>query len=76
VSIELDNPAAAVGPQFSGVVTDAPIAAGSGLASLSDVRLIAERVRAWMRDNVMGRDDVIELVLVALPGDGQVLPED
>ena len=77
MSIELDNPAApAVGQQLSGIVTDAPVTAASGLASLSDVRLIAERVRAWMRDNVMGRDDVIELVLVALLGDGHVLLED
>ncbi len=56
----------------SGVVSDAP----SGTESLAHVRQTAERVRAWMRDNVMGRDDVIELVLVALFGDGHVLLED
>ncbi|MCC6623368.1 MAG: AAA family ATPase [Deltaproteobacteria bacterium] len=48
----------------------------SGVNSLSDVRVLANRVRDWMRDNVMGRDDVIELVLVALFGDGHVLLED
>jgi len=53
----------------------APAPAAS-VQSLSDVRALAERVRAWMRDNVMGRDDVIELVLVALLGDGHVLLED
>lgn len=44
--------------------------------SLDDVRDIADKVRAWMTDNVMGRDDVIELVLVALFGDGHILLED
>jgi MoxR-like ATPase len=48
----------------------------SGVQSLADVRVCAEKVRAWMRDNVMGRDDVIELVLIALFGDGHVLLED
>jgi len=33
-------------------------------------------VRARIRDHVMGRDDAIELVLVALFGDGHVLLED
>ena len=50
--------------------------ATSQIQSLGDVRAAADRVRAWMRDNVMGRDDVIELVLVALFGDGHVLLED
>lgn len=48
----------------------------SGISSLADVRACAEKVRAWMRDNVMGRDDVIELVLIAMFGDGHVLLED
>lgn len=51
--------------------TPAPV-----IGSLADVRACAEKVRAWMRDNVMGRDDVIELVLIALFGDGHVLLED
>ncbi|MFO0746378.1 MAG: AAA family ATPase [Myxococcota bacterium] len=56
----------------------APLGAKSpgNVQSLSEVRTLAEIVRAWMRDNVMGRDDVIELVLVALFGDGHVLLED
>jgi MoxR-like ATPase len=37
---------------------------------------IAERIRARMRNHVMGRDDVIELVLVALFSDGHMLLED
>ena len=46
------------------------------LASLDDARDVAERIRAHMRDSVMGRDAVIELVLVALFADGHVLLED
>jgi len=46
------------------------------LASLDDARGVAERIRAHMRDSVMGRDAVIELVLVALFADGHVLLED
>ena len=70
MSIALDTPPTALAPSLA-----APAPTG-GPQSLADVRLIAERVRAWMRDNVMGRDDVIELVLVALFGDGHVLLED
>jgi len=72
VSIALDNPAPA--PFITAPV--APPAPLAGIQTLADVRRVAERVRAWMRDNVMGRDDVIELVLVALLGDGHVLLED
>lgn len=46
------------------------------LQSLDEARAIAERIRARMRYDVMGRDEVIELVLVALFGDGHVLLED
>jgi len=78
VSIVLDKKSdAASAPtdsSLAGIVTDVP--PPSGLVSLSEVRQVAERVRGWMRDNVMGRDDVIELVLVALFGDGHVLLED
>jgi len=48
----------------------------STVASLDDARGCAMKVRAWMKDNVMGRDDVIELVLVALFADGHCLLED
>jgi len=44
--------------------------------SLADARAVAETIRARMRYDVMGRDSVIELVLVALLGDGHVLLED
>jgi MoxR-like ATPase len=44
--------------------------------SLEDARGIAEKLRAAMRDNVIGRDDVIELILVALFADGHCLLED
>ena len=44
--------------------------------SLTEAREVAEQLRGHMRDNVMGRDDVIELVLVALFADGHCLLED
>jgi len=53
----------------------APVSRGD-VADLDDVRAAAERVRARIRAAVMGRDDVIELVLIALFGDGHVLLED
>ena len=46
------------------------------IANLEDVRAVAARIRDRIRDNVMGRDGVIELVLVALLADGHVLLED
>jgi len=46
------------------------------IESLGDARAIAEVIRTRIRHDVMGRDDVIELVLVALLGDGHVLLED
>jgi MoxR-like ATPase len=50
--------------------------ASTGIETLADARAVADKVRRWMRDAVMGRDDVIELVLVSLFGDGHVLLED
>ncbi|MCU0697548.1 MAG: AAA family ATPase [Myxococcaceae bacterium] len=50
--------------------------APAGPASLDDVRRLAQTLRERMRDQVMGRDDIIELVLVALFADGHVLLED
>jgi MoxR-like ATPase len=46
------------------------------ITNLEDVRAVAARIRDRIRDNVMGRDGVIELVLVALLADGHVLLED
>jgi MoxR-like ATPase len=46
------------------------------VSGLDDVRAVAGRLRDRMRDQVMGRDDIIELVLVALFADGHVLLED
>jgi MoxR-like ATPase len=48
----------------------------SPITSLDDVRSAAERIRARLKENVLGRDDIIELVLVALFADGHVLLED
>ncbi len=47
-----------------------------GLITLDHAREVAERVRARIRESIMGRDDVIELVLVALFSNGHVLLED
>jgi MoxR-like ATPase len=46
------------------------------VASLDEARGVAEKIRGWMKDSVMGRDNVIELVLVALFADGHCLLED
>ncbi len=46
------------------------------VTSLDDVRAVADRLRARMRHDVIGRDDIIELVLIALFADGHVLLED
>ncbi|HLL23962.1 MAG TPA: AAA family ATPase [Kofleriaceae bacterium] len=46
------------------------------ITTLDDAREVAKRIQAHMRQNVMGRDDVIELVLVSLFADGHVLLED
>jgi len=43
---------------------------------LQGAREVAERVRARIRDHVMGRDNVIDLVLVALLSDSHMLLED
>ncbi len=44
--------------------------------SLAHARDVLERLRARVRAQVLGRDDVIDLVLVALLADGHVLLED
>ena len=44
--------------------------------TLDDARQVADVIRARMKAHVMGRDDVIELVLVALLSDGHILLED
>lgn len=51
-------------------------AAGTAVRTLDDARGIAERIRARVCDSIMGRDDVVEWVLVALFGNGHVLLED
>jgi MoxR-like ATPase len=65
-----------IAPDFAPAALPVTPQGSGGVQTLADVRLTTERVRAWMRDNVMGRDDVIELVLVALFADGHVLLED
>ena len=43
---------------------------------LAEARSVLERLRARVRHQVIGRDDVIDLVLIALVADGHVLLED
>ncbi len=51
-------------------------AAESSDAALARAALVAERVRARLAAQILGRDEVIELVLAALLADGHVLLED
>jgi MoxR-like ATPase len=44
--------------------------------SLTHAREVAQRLRARMRAQILGRDDVIDWVIVALLADGHVLLED
>ena len=44
--------------------------------ALDAARRVLEMLRARVRAQVIGRDDVIDLVLVALLADGHVLLED
>src|ERR1700740_1687336 len=56
--------------------TLAPSPSAHHIVDLDGARGVAQTIYAQMRANVMGRDDVIELVLVALFSDGHVLLED
>ncbi len=58
-------------------VVAAPIAATEPAPDpLADAMAVMDRLRARMRAQVIGRDEVIDLVLVALLSDGHVLLED
>ena len=46
------------------------------LSTLDEVRAIAAKLRDRVRHDVIGRDDIIELVLICLFADGHVLLED
>jgi MoxR-like ATPase len=46
------------------------------LTTLDEVRGVAARLRDRVRHDVIGRDDIIELVLISLFADGHVLLED
>ena len=48
----------------------------AAIESLDQVRSVAGLIRDRLKENVLGRDDIIELVLVALFADGHVLLED
>ncbi len=55
---------------------DAPAAAPEPSHKLEHAMQVIERLRARVRSQVLGRDEVIDLVLVALLSDGHVLLED
>ena len=64
-------------PETLQAVAAAPGPVETGpLMNLEQARDVAERIRARIRNHVMGRDDVIELVLVALFSDSHILLED
>ncbi|PID39732.1 MAG: hypothetical protein CSA65_07165 [Proteobacteria bacterium] len=44
--------------------------------TLEGAQQVVERLRARVRDHVMGRDEVIDLVIVAMLADGHILLED
>ena len=46
------------------------------ISGLAHAREIAERLRARVREDVLGRDEVVDLVLVAMLADGHILLED
>jgi MoxR-like ATPase len=53
-----------------------PPAAAEAARGLAGAREVLERLRARLRAQVLGRDEVLDLVLVALLADGHVLLED
>lgn len=55
---------------------DESAVSASEVLSLEEAALRLDRLRQRMRHSVMGRNDVIELILVALLADGHVLLED
>ncbi len=58
-------------PVVAQPVADPPVA-----DPLADAMAVMERLRARMRAQVIGRDEVIDMVLVALLSDGHILLED
>jgi MoxR-like ATPase len=57
--------------QSNGVQANTP-----GIVNLSDAMTVVNRLRDRLRSQVMGRDEVIDLLIVALLADGHVLLED
>jgi len=70
-------PSAAVPPVVMDVApAPSPVAESSPSDPLADAISVIERLRARMQAQIIGRDEVIDLVLVALLSDGHVLLED
>jgi MoxR-like ATPase len=58
------------------VAVDPPVAERAPVRSLEDAAAVARHIQERLRGAVVGRDEVIELILVALLADGHVLLED
>ncbi|MDX1491893.1 MAG: AAA family ATPase [Pseudohongiellaceae bacterium] len=56
--------------------SDSSAAAASHSQSLQNAISVLHRLRAAIKDQVIGRDNIIELVIIALMADGHVLLED
>ncbi len=57
-------------------VADPPVADPPAADPLADATAVMDHLRARMRAQVIGRDEVIDMVLVALLSDGHILLED
>ncbi len=61
---------------LDGAQTDAPAAAAPRVTTLNAAVDVAQRLMSRMRRAVLGRDDTVELITVAMLADGHVLLED
>ncbi len=67
---------AAVAAAAEPPVAEPPVAAPAQADPLADAMAVMDRLRARMQAQVIGRDEVIDMVLVALLSDGHILLED
>ncbi len=70
------EPPAADPPAADPPVADPPVTDPPQADPLADAMAVMDRLRARMRAQVIGRDQVIDMVLVALLSDGHILLED
>ncbi len=67
---------AAVAAAAEPPIAEPPVAAPAQADPLADAMAVMDRLRARMQAQVIGRDEVIDMVLVALLSDGHILLED